>query len=231
MAPLLLKLDHVSKIYGREHAEVWALNDVSLSVEQGQFVALMGASGSGKSTCMNILGALDSPTNGRYLFQGIDLTSLSQYQLSLFRRHYVGFVFQEYNLLARTTAIENVELALVYRGIARKERRDRARQALVTVGLADREDHSPAEMSGGQRQRVAIARALACEPTLLLADEPTGNLDSTRKLEIMDLLGQLNSQRGITIVMVTHEPDMAHYFHRTVHFRDGKIEHEQRRPA
>jgi putative ABC transport system ATP-binding protein len=183
----------------------------------------MGSSGSGKSTCMNIVGCLDVPTSGSYRFRGVDVGSLDADQRALLRRHYVGFVFQGFNLLARTSALENVELPLVYRRVPARERRARALEALAAVGLSDRASHTPAELSGGQQQRVAIARALVSEPSLLLADEPTGNLDSARKIEIMELLVRLNRDRGITIAMVTHEADLAVYVSRVIMFKDGRI--------
>jgi putative ABC transport system ATP-binding protein len=183
----------------------------------------MGPSGSGKSTCMNIIGCLDTPTAGEYLFKGADVGRLTRNQRARLRRYYLGFVFQGFNLLARTSAVENVELPLIYRGTKKKERRERARRALELVGLKGWEDHTPAQLSGGQQQRVAIARAVVTDPDVLLADEPTGNLDSARSLEIMDLLTRLNRERGISIVMVTHEPDMAVYAQRKIVFRDGLV--------
>jgi putative ABC transport system ATP-binding protein len=213
----------VSKIYGEGDTEVRALDEVDMRIDEGEFVAIMGASGSGKSTCMNIVGCLDVPTGGAYLFRGVDVGSLDSDQRALLRRHYVGFVFQGFNLLARTSALENVELPLAYRRIPSRERRDRALAALAAVGLADRHRHTPAELSGGQQQRVAIARALVCEPSLLLADEPTGNLDSSRKVEIMELLVKLNEERNISIAMVTHESDMERFVRRVILFRDGKV--------
>jgi putative ABC transport system ATP-binding protein len=213
----------VSKIYGHGDTEVRALDSVDFRIENREFVAIMGSSGSGKSTCMNIVGCLDVPTHGRYLFRGVDVAQLDADQRALLRRNYIGFVFQGFNLLARTTALENVELPLVYRRIPTKPRRARALAALEAVGLSDRASHTPAELSGGQQQRVAIARALVCDPSLLLADEPTGNLDSARKEEIMELLVKLNQERGITIAMVTHEADMAAHVSRVILFRDGRI--------
>jgi putative ABC transport system ATP-binding protein len=185
---------------------------------------VMGASGSGKSTCLNMLGCLDVPTSGQYLFRGVDVGKLTADQLARLRRSYLGFVFQGFNLLARTSAVENVELPLIYRRVGASERRRRALRALADVGLGDRGSHTPAELSGGQQQRVAIARAIVTDPQLLLADEPTGNLDSVRKVEIMKLLVELNQKRGITIAMVTHEPDMVQFVSRTVMFRDGVVE-------
>jgi putative ABC transport system ATP-binding protein len=222
----------VSKIYGEGDTEVRALDEVDMRIDEGEFVAIMGASGSGKSTCMNIVGCLDVPTGGAYLFRGVDVGSLDSDQRALLRRHYVGFVFQGFNLLARTSALENVELPLAYRRIPSRERRDRAMAALAAVGLADRHRHTPAELSGGQQQRVAIARALVCEPSLLLADEPTGNLDSSRKVEIMELLVKLNEDRNISIAMVTHESDMERFVGRVILFRDGKVvDHGLARPS
>ncbi|MEZ4220725.1 MAG: ABC transporter ATP-binding protein [Polyangiaceae bacterium] len=221
--PVVVEFRGVYKIYGEGDTEVRALDGVDLTIDHGEFVAIMGSSGSGKSTCMNIVGCLDVPTRGQYSFRGVDVGTLDNDQLALLRRHYVGFVFQGFNLLARTTALENVELPLVYRRTASKERREKAMWALDAVGLSDRAHHTPSELSGGQQQRVAIARALVCDPSLLLADEPTGNLDSARKAEIMELLVRLNQERNITIAMVTHEPDMAVYVSRVVMFKDGKI--------
>ena len=219
----LLSLRRISKVYGEGSAAVQALRGVDLDIYPGEFVAVMGASGSGKSTCMNLLGCLDVPTGGTYLFRGVDVGGLDREQLALLRRHYIGFVFQGFNLLARTSALENVELPLVYKRVAKKERHERARRALALVGLAGRERHAPHELSGGQQQRVAIARALVTEPSLLLADEPTGNLDSRTSQEIMELLSTLNSDRELTIVLVTHEHDIASWARRRVVFKDGLI--------
>ena len=219
----IIELRGVSKIYGEGDTEVRALDGVDMRIDPGEFVAIMGTSGSGKSTAMNIIGCLDEPTSGQFLFRGVDVGSLDNDQRALLRRHYIGFVFQGFNLLARTTALENVELPLVYRRVPMRERHERAMAALEAVGLADRAGHTPSELSGGQQQRVAIARALVCDPSLLLADEPTGNLDSARKKETMELLVRLNSNNGITIAMVTHEPDMSVYVSRVVMFKDGKI--------
>ena len=223
MAEPLVRLSGLEKIYGEGVARVAALAGVSLSIFPGEFVAVLGASGSGKSTCMNIVGGLDRPTRGSYHFQGVEVTHLTGEGLALLRRNYLGFVFQGFNLLARTTAVENVELPLIYRGMGRVERRRRAQEALALVGLAGRENHTPGELSGGQQQRVAIARAIVSDPLLLLADEPTGNLDSARSHEIMKLLSSLNKERGLTIVMVTHEADMADYASRHIVFADGHI--------
>jgi putative ABC transport system ATP-binding protein len=219
----LIELSRVEKIYGHGESEVRALAGVDFRVRRGEFVAIMGASGSGKSTCMNILGCLDSPTSGVYRLADVNVGSLDGDGLTLIRRHYIGFVFQGFNLLARTSALENVELPLVYRRVGRARRRERALHSLALVGLSDRARHTPAELSGGQQQRVAIARALVTDPEILLADEPTGNLDSARTNEIMELLVSLNRDRGITIVMVTHERDVAAFAKRTVVFKDGLI--------
>ncbi|HKI97392.1 MAG TPA: ABC transporter ATP-binding protein [bacterium] len=220
----LLELRGVTKIYGTGQAEVQALRGIDLSIRDGEFVAVMGPSGSGKSTAMNLLGCLDVPTGGAYLFRGVDAGQLSQDQRALLRRYFLGFVFQGYNLLNRTSALENVELPLIYRGTPHAERRERAHAAMAAVGLTGWEHHTPGELSGGQQQRVAIARAIVTEPSLLLADEPTGNLDTARSREIMDLLKSFNRERHLTIVMVTHEADIAAYAERTVHFVDGRID-------
>ena len=222
--PPLIELRRVTKVYGRGTAEMQALRGIDLSIRQGEFVAVMGPSGSGKSTAMNILGCLDTPTAGSYWFKGVEVGRLSRDQRALLRRHYLGFVFQGFNLLSRTTALENVELPLIYRRLPAGERHRRAREALDAVGLTGWERHTPAELSGGQQQRVAIARALVSDPAVVLADEPTGNLDSARSREIVDLLSALNRERGITIVMITHEPDMAGYAGRVVHFLDGLVD-------
>ncbi|MBI4705845.1 MAG: ABC transporter ATP-binding protein [Deltaproteobacteria bacterium] len=219
----MIEFEDVTKVYGAGEAAVRALDGVSFAITAGEFVAVMGSSGSGKSTCLNVLGCLDAPTSGTYRFRGVDVGGLDRDQLALLRRHYLGFVFQGYNLLARTSALENVELPLVYRRTPARERRARARRALGEVGLSGWERHSPAELSGGQQQRVAIARALVSEPSVLLADEPTGNLDSARKVEIMELLVELNRRRGISIAMVTHDPQMAAYASRTLEFYDGRV--------
>lgn len=219
----LLELQQVTKKYGQGQAEVYALRGIDLLVRNGEFVAVMGASGSGKSTCMNILGCLDRPTSGKYLFQGTNVGELSRDELAFLRRYYLGFVFQGYNLLGRTTALENVELPLIYRGIPAAERHALSRRALHAVGLSGWEDHTPGELSGGQQQRVAIARAMVTRPSLLLADEPTGNLDSRRSHEIMQLLTEFNREQKTTIVMITHEPDMAKYASRIIHFHDGMV--------
>ena len=222
MTPVVA-LRSVERLYGKGDAVVHALSGVDFDIHDGEFVVVMGASGSGKSTCMNILGCLDVPTGGQYLFRGVDVGALDTDQLALLRRHYLGFIFQGFNLLKRTSALQNVELPLIYRRVPRKERRERAREALNRVGLSDREDHTPSELSGGQQQRVAIARAIVTEPLLLLADEPTGNLDEARKHDILELLARLNQDRGITIVMVTHELEMAAHASRIIEFRDGRV--------
>jgi len=224
MTQTLIELRRVAKIYGSGEAEVAALAGIDMSVHDGEFVAVMGPSGSGKSTCMNILGCLDTPTAGHYLFRGADVGGMSRNERALLRRHYVGFVFQGFNLLKRTTALENLELPLIYRGVARSERRRLGMETLAQVGLADRWHHTAAELSGGQQQRVAIARALVTSPSVVFADEPTGNLDTAKSHEIMQLLQALNRERGLTIVLVTHEEDVARYAKRQVRFRDGLIE-------
>ncbi len=220
----IIRLEGVTKVYGTGAAAMSALKGIDLAIAQGEFVAIMGPSGSGKSTCMNILGCLDVPTGGKYLFQNVSVGGLTQDERAILRRHYLGFVFQGFNLLNRTSALENAELPLVYRSVPSHQRRELARRALESVGLKGWESHTPGELSGGQQQRVAIARAIVTDPKVLLADEPTGNLDTARSREVMDLLTQLNRERGITILMVTHEPDMAAYASRQVHFRDGLIE-------
>jgi putative ABC transport system ATP-binding protein len=220
----LIELRGVTKVYGVGRAAMQALRGIDLTIHSGEFVAVMGPSGSGKSTCMNILGCLDTPSDGVFRFKGIDVGGLVHDQLALIRRHYLGFIFQGFNLLKRTSALENVELPLIYRGIPVSERHRRSREALDAVGLAGWEKHTPGELSGGQQQRVAIARAIVTEPKVLLADEPTGNLDSARSREVMELLTSFNRDRGLTIIMVTHEPDMAEYASRQVHFLDGLID-------
>lgn len=219
----LLEFQAVSKVYGKGLAEMKALRGIDLRVDEGEFLAVMGPSGSGKSTCMNILGCLDTPTGGEYLFRGKPVSRLSRDGRALLRRYYLGFIFQGYNLLGRTSAIENVELPLLYRRTPAHQRRAQAMEALLMVGLLGFERHTPSELSGGQQQRVAIARAIVTRPSLLLADEPTGNLDTERSREIMDLLESFNRELGITIIMVTHEPDMAAFARRIVHFKDGLV--------
>jgi len=227
----LVTFDKVWKTYGKGEAKVHALAGVDLSIARGEFVAIMGPSGSGKSTAMNIIGCLDTPTSGRYGFLDVDAGRLDRGSRATLRNLYIGFVFQGYNLLPRTTAVENVELPLIYRGVGSSERRDLAMKALCDVGLAGRETHTPAELSGGQQQRVAIARAIVTRPTLLVADEPTGNLDTARSHEIMNLLTRLNEELRLTIVMVTHEADTAHYAQRTVGFLDGHVASDTARMA
>jgi len=223
MSPSIISLAGVSKVFGHGQAAFQALSGVDLTVQDGDFIAIMGPSGSGKSTAMNILGCLDSPTSGTYLFKGAHVETMSRNQRAMLRRHYLGFVFQGFNLLSRTSALENVELPLLYRGESADARRVAAKSALKAVGLEGWEHHTPTELSGGQQQRVAIARAIVTNPTVLLADEPTGNLDTQRGREIMELLSAMNRDRGITVLMVTHEPEMAAYARRIIHFRDGHI--------
>ena len=225
----LVRLRGVTRRYGQGEAEVQALRGIDLDVRAGEFVAVMGPSGSGKSTAMNILGCLDVPTDGHYEFQGVAVERLSREQRALLRRHFLGFVFQGFNLLPRTTALENVELPLVYRGEPAARRHAAARAALAQVGLSGREDHTPAELSGGQQQRVAIARAIVTRPAVLLADEPTGNLDTQTSEEIMALITRLNVEQGITVLMVTHEPDVAAHARRIVRFVDGRIDSDRPR--
>ena len=227
----LVQLKRVTRVYGSGQATVHALSSIDLSIDAGEFVAIMGPSGSGKSTAMNIIGCLDVPSSGEYFFQGVEVGYLNRNQRALLRRHFLGFVFQGFNLLARTTAVENVELPLIYRGATFAERRLLAVNALERVGLKGREHHTSGQLSGGQQQRVAIARAIVTEPAVLLADEPTGNLDSKTSREIMDLLTMLNRERGITVVMVTHEPDMAAYAGRIIRFVDGKIAADEQKKA
>jgi len=222
MGGALISLTDISRVYATGDVEVRALDGVSLDIEEGEFVAVMGSSGSGKSTLMNILGCLDRPTAGRYVLDGREVSGLTRGQLAEVRNHVLGFVFQSFNLLARTSALENVELPLLYQGVGNKERHARARAALGRVGLADREDHHPNQLSGGQQQRVAIARALVGRPRVILADEPTGNLDSRTSLEVMALFQELGAQ-GITIALVTHEADVAEFAARVVVMKDGKI--------
>ncbi len=223
----LIELQGLTKVYGTGQAVMHALRGIDLRIGEGEFVAVMGPSGSGKSTCMNILGCLDTATAGAYRFKEVEVNKLSRAQRTLLRRFYIGFVFQGYNLLNRTSALENVELPLMYRGVSARERRARAFESLEMVGLKGWETHTPGELSGGQQQRVAIARAIVTKPAILFADEPTGNLDTARSCEIMELLTGLNDEHGVTIVMVTHEPDMAAYAKRIVRFRDGLVESDK----
>jgi putative ABC transport system ATP-binding protein len=228
-ASALIELRGITKTYGEGQAAFQALRGIDLRIEASEFVAVMGPSGSGKSTAMNIIGCLDTPSAGQYLFRSIHVERLDRNQRALLRRHCLGFVFQGFNLLARTSALENVELPLLYRGEEATTRHAAARAALARVGLDGWESHTPAELSGGQQQRVAIARAIVTNPLVLLADEPTGNLDSQRSHEIMELLTELNREQGITIIMVTHEPDMAAYARRIVHFIDGLVASDETR--
>ena len=219
----VIEMRQIRKIYGHGNTEVRALDGVDFQIFPGEFVSVMGPSGSGKSTCMNIIGCLDTPTSGSYDFCGLDVATFSKDQLAMLRRNYLGFVFQSFNLIARTTALENVELPLIYKGVPRRERKLRALRALASVGIADRANHTPAELSGGQQQRVAIARALVTDPAVLLADEPTGNLDTETTEEVLHLLRRLNDEEELTIVMVTHEPDVAVHTKRVLFFTDGLL--------
>ncbi|MFI5317191.1 MAG: ABC transporter ATP-binding protein [Myxococcota bacterium] len=221
--PPIIELRKISKIYGEGEATVAALSGIDLVISRGDFVAVMGPSGSGKSTCMNILGCLDSPTSGSYRFDGVEVGSLSRDQRARLRRNYLGFVFQGFNLMGRSTALENVELPLVYRGLSAADRHRRAHEALDQVGLASRARHRPNELSGGQQQRVAIARAIVTHPEVLLADEPTGNLDREKGREILELLTRLNHEQGLTVVIVTHDMTIAKWTKRAVRFLDGRI--------
>jgi len=227
-AVALIRLSGITKTYGSGQAAFQALKGIDLAIEAGDFVAVMGPSGSGKSTAMNILGCLDTPTSGSYEFEGVKVEQMSRNERALLRRNYLGFVFQGFNLLSRTTALENVELPLIYRGEPAAARHAAARAALKQVGLEGWEHHTPAELSGGQQQRVAIARAIVTRPAVLLADEPTGNLDTHTGEEIMDLISALNRDQGITVLMVTHEPDMAAYAKRVIHFVDGCVDSDRR---
>ncbi|MFY9179181.1 MAG: ABC transporter ATP-binding protein [Venatoribacter sp.] len=227
----LIEFREVTKTYGQGNAAFQALKGVNFAIQPKQFVSLMGPSGSGKSTVMNIIGCLDVLTTGEYYFQGVPVSQLDRHQRALLRRLHIGFVFQGFNLLARTSALENVELPLVYRGMGKKERHKLAMEALEIVGLDRWANHGPEELSGGQQQRVAIARALATKPAILLADEPTGNLDTQRSHEIMQILSRLNKEQELTILMVTHEPEMAEYGNRTLHFVDGKVDTDKLHPS
>ena len=219
----VIRLEGVHKTYDLGEIQVHALRGVSLQIHAGEFVAVMGASGSGESTLMNILGCLDKPTRGRYSLDGLDVSNMTKTEFARIRNRKLGFVFQQFNLLARTSALENVELPTIYAGVPIEERERRAKEALDKVGLAERADHHPSQLSGGQQQRVAIARGLVNRPAILLADEPTGNLDSRTSVEIMDIVQRLNTEQGITIIVVTHEPDIARYAKRIIEFRDGKV--------
>ncbi len=225
-AETLIQLQGITKRYGTGEAAFLALCGVDLTIQRGEFVAIMGPSGSGKSTLMNLLGCLDTPTAGSYRFKGIEVETLNKDQRSLLRRHALGFIFQGFNLLARTSALENVELPLLYRGYSRKQRHEMAREALAQVSLSDKERNTPAELSGGQQQRVAIARAIVTNPDTLFADEPTGNLDSKTTVEIMALLRKLNTDRGISIIMVTHEDEVAACTRRIISVKDGLISND-----
>jgi len=224
----LIRMSGITKTYGSGQAAFQALKGIDLVIEAGDFVAIMGPSGSGKSTAMNILGCLDTPTSGSYEFEGVQVEQLTRNERALLRRNYLGFVFQGFNLLSRTTALENVELPLIYRGEPAAARHATARAAMEQVGLAGWEHHTPGELSGGQQQRVAIARAIVTRPHVLLADEPTGNLDTHTGGEIMDLIGALNREHGITVLMVTHEPDMAAHAKRVIRFVDGRVDSDRR---
>ena len=219
----VIEVENLHKIYDLGEVQVHALRGISLTIWPGEFVAIMGASGSGKSTFMNLMGCLDRPTRGRYLLDGQDVAKLSKRELAAIRNRNIGFVFQGFNLLPRTSALENVELPLIYGGVPHEQRMQRAQESLKLVGLEGREEHHPSQLSGGQQQRVAIARALVNNPSILLADEPTGNLDSRTSVEIMEIFQRLNEERGITILLVTHEPDVARFAKRIIMFRDGKV--------
>ena len=227
LGPALIKLDHVHKIYKMGDIDIHALHGVSLHIDRGEFVAIMGASGSGKSTMMNILGCLDKPTRGHYSLDGQDVSTLSRDELADIRNRKIGFVFQGFNLLSRTSALENVELPMLYLGVKTAERLARAKEALEIVGLGDRMHNMPNQLSGGQQQRVAIARSLVNQPSIILADEPTGNLDSRTAVDVMSVFQRLNEERGITIAVVTHEPDIAQYARRVVVFKDGRVKSDE----
>jgi putative ABC transport system ATP-binding protein len=224
--PALITLDHVHKTYQMGDVEIHALRGVTLHIDRGEFIAIMGASGSGKSTTMNILGCLDKPSRGSYFLDGQDVSKLSRDELADIRNRKIGFVFQGFNLLSRTSALENVELPMLYLGVKTSERLERAKDALEIVGLGDRMNNMPNQLSGGQQQRVAIARSLVNNPSIILADEPTGNLDSRTAVEVMDVFQRLNQERSITVALVTHEPDIAQYARRTIVFKDGRIKND-----
>ena len=225
----IIEFKNIVKTYGVGDAKTYALDKVNFSIKEGEFVAIMGSSGSGKSTAMNMIGCLDKPTSGEYLFNGINVEKLNRNQMALLRRNYLGFIFQGFNLLGRTSALENVELPLVYRKIPAKKRKELALEALQTVGLQRVSHHTPSELSGGQQQRVAIARAIVSKPLVLLADEPTGNLDSIKSLEIMNLLKSFNKELNITIIMVTHEEEMAAFDHKIIYFKNGHIDKKKKK--
>jgi putative ABC transport system ATP-binding protein len=230
MSKTIIRLEHISKVYGSGNTEVRALSDVNLTVESGEYCAIMGASGSGKSTAMNVIGCLDRPTDGQYYLDGLDVAQIKDADIAHIRNRKIGFVFQQFHLLQQLTAMENVMLPMVYAGVAPPERRDRASTALTRVGLANRLNNRPNQLSGGQQQRVAIARAIVNRPVLLLADEPTGALDSHTTQEVMDIFSELNAS-GITVVMVTHEPEVARLTNRIVWFRDGNVVHAYLAPT
>lgn len=231
MSEAVIEMENISRVYGEGDIAVRALDSINLTINAGEFLAIMGPSGSGKSTAMNVIGCLDSPTSGHYRFCGVEVGTLTQDQRALLRRHYLGFIFQGYNLLPRTSALHNVELPLIYKGMGRAERQVAAAEALQKVGLAGRAHHDPSELSGGQQQRVAIARALVGSPKVILADEPTGNLDTKTSAEIIEMLLKLNREEGLTIVMVTHEEDMAAYADRLIWMVDGRIERDTRKTS
>ncbi len=228
---MIIIVENVIKIYKFGEHELKVLDDVSVSIEKGEFLCIMGPSGSGKSTFMNILGCLDTPTSGKYFLDGIDVSTFKTDELAEIRNKKIGFVFQQFNLLPRATALENVELPLIYAGVTPKERKERAREILARVGLGERVNHYPKQLSGGQQQRVAIARALVNNPTIILADEPTGNLDSKSSIEIMEIFKKLNEEKGLTTIIVTHEPDIASFGKRQIRFLDGKIVHDSKKLA
>ena len=225
----IIEFKNIVKTYGKGEAKTYALNGINLAIKKSEFIAIMGASGSGKSTSMNIIGCLDSPTSGEYLFNDINVENLNRNQLAIIRKNYIGFIFQGFNLLGRTSALENVELPLIYRRVPAKKRKILAMEALRKVGLESVAQHAPSQLSGGQQQRVAIARAIVTDPLILLADEPTGNLDSIKSVEILNLLKQLNEELKITVIMITHEEEMAKHANRIIYFRDGHIENSMKR--
>jgi putative ABC transport system ATP-binding protein len=225
---IVIRIDHVSKIYRTGDIQVHALRNLSMSIHRGEFVAIMGPSGSGKSTLMNVIGCLDRPTKGKYFLEAADVSTMGKAQLADIRNKRVGFVFQSFNLVSRTSAMENVELPLLYAGVSGSERQRRAREALAIVGLSDRERNMPNQLSGGQQQRVALARALVNNPSIILADEPTGALDTRTSVEVMEIFQRLNRERKLTVIIVTHEPDISLYAERVIHVRDGRIASDER---